>query len=145
MHRWHQREAGALLQLPIRQLAQSADKAFRGFVAHQLGETKPENRADSLANRFSHRTMATTFLGRDVFHSVPTNSSFTPANKELDDVSDSCPPVCPLHKKSMICVEPIADTHYKCREYECPIYWNPTTSLYYLKSRADGRLEGRPN
>ena len=58
-------------------------------------------------------------------------------------MSDSCTPVCPLHKKAMIRAE--ADTHYRCSEYECPIRWDPTTSLYSLKSRADGRLEGRPN
>jgi hypothetical protein len=33
------------------------------------------------------------------------------------------------------------EAHYRCSEHECPIHWDPTTSLYYLKRRADRRLE----
>jgi hypothetical protein len=61
-------------------------------------------------------------------------------------VSDSSSaPVCPLRKKSMIRMELNPDTHYKCRQYECPIHWNPTTSLYYLKSPETGFQQERPN
>jgi hypothetical protein len=37
--------------------------------------------------------------------------------------------VCPLHKTAMIRVDFQADPHYKCSQEECPIRWNPTTSL----------------
>jgi hypothetical protein len=51
-------------------------------------------------------------------------------------VSD-CMPVCPLHKKSMVRVELKPDAHYRCNRYECPIHWDPTTNLYYLKKQTD--------
>ena len=53
-------------------------------------------------------------------------------------------PVCPLHKNSMIRVEVKSDPHYKCRQHECPIHWNPTTGLYYLKSQNEARLREYP-
>jgi hypothetical protein len=49
------------------------------------------------------------------------------------------PPVCPLHKKAMI-LEVQANLHhihYKCWQDECPVRWNPITTLYYLESRGD--------
>lgn len=49
-------------------------------------------------------------------------------------------PVCPVHRKSMIRLEPAPDTHHQCGEPECPIRWNPTVSLFYLRERADWRL-----
>ena len=84
-------------------------------------------------------------LNLGVFHLVPAHSSFNPANKELPVVSDSIIPMCPLHKNAMIRIEIKADTHYKCSRYECPIHWNPTTSLFYLKSQCDWPPREYPN
>jgi hypothetical protein len=70
---------------------------------------------------------------------------FIQANKEIPYVSDIRVPVCPLHKKSMICVELNPDTHYRCCLYECPIHWNSATSLYYLKNQGDWFSERYPN
>jgi hypothetical protein len=53
-------------------------------------------------------------------------------------------PVCPLHRKAMIRVEGSpGDTHHKCNQPECPIRWDPNSTLFYLRSRGDWPLRER--
>jgi hypothetical protein len=40
----------------------------------------------------------------------------------------------------MIRIDVTADTHYRCRNHECPIHWNPTDILFYLKTKGDWPL-----
>jgi hypothetical protein len=95
---------------------------------------------DDLTEIKHGRIVANTRSSRpNVFQSISTHSSFKPADKELPDVSNSTP-VCPLHKKAMIRIEVEADNHLECTQDECPIRWNPTTSLYYLKTKGARRL-----
>jgi hypothetical protein len=49
-------------------------------------------------------------------------------------------PVCPLHRKAMIRAEMPTDTHYRCGKRECPIHWNSTDALFYLKKKGDWPL-----
>jgi hypothetical protein len=42
----------------------------------------------------------------------------------------------------MIPVDAKVDNHFKCRQHECPIYWNPVDTLFYLKTRGDWPLQG---
>jgi hypothetical protein len=55
-------------------------------------------------------------------------------------------PVCPFHRTVMIREKnSFGDTRHKCNQPECPIRWNPNSTLFYLRTRGDWPLRDRGN
>jgi hypothetical protein len=56
-------------------------------------------------------------------------------------------PECPLHRRTMIRLDAHNDAHYRCCKQECPVYWDPAITIFYLKMKGDWPLhesEGCP-
>jgi len=123
-----------------RRLHEDFQKSAR-IEGHDENLTSPRRRPERRVSRLFNCTYELpTLFSRTLCRRVYFSRAYALLRKykyvkEPDLIDRS--PVCPTHRKAMIPIDTTADTHYRCGRQECPIHWNPTDILFYLKTRGD--------